>query len=418
VDGVERQIEDRADAKIISDFELLAVKPLMANHGMGYYGRYFVPSDQAQVNPTQAQWDQYRATEIAYGHAGFISEATIADNLDYPMGSLEQTVIEYYLLQPLQSQYLPADPVNIRYRSGNQMIALSQAIHAGLDFVNAQVQVIYTNGLELFVNRHQSETWTVNAGGRTFDLPPSGWVAVNPSFPTDLRSPGGFGSLNIVTDFLEFSALLPDGSRADYVRSPAGVFARSRDGVLRAIEDLSTDGTAALVPRISPDHRDVHLVAGTTVEYAGAPYGVLKLSRRTNFNLNYRSPERALLRFDPPAGGSLTLDMTYADAPAAWRDADGNLPPPESGVIRVYAVDESGQRIGPMLPWTTVTGKEILLKDLSPDLSYEIYRLEPYRSYLPLVQAHLGQGQGSTRISRLQYGNRFWEHFGPRPGDR
>ena len=41
VDGVERQIEDMEDADIMPDFELKIVKPLMANHGNGYYSRYF-----------------------------------------------------------------------------------------------------------------------------------------------------------------------------------------------------------------------------------------------------------------------------------------------------------------------------------------------------------------------------------------
>jgi hypothetical protein len=301
------------------------------------------------------------------------------------MGSLEQVLSEYYLLQPLQSQYLTTDPISIRYRSGTQMLTLSQAIHAGVDFVNAQLHISYANGLELFVNRHQSTNWTVSVGGRSFELPPNGWVAVNPSLSSDFRSPTKFGSPESATDFLEFSALLPDGARADYVRSPATVFARSRDGILRTIEDLATDGTAALVFRLSPDHRDVHLAGGTTVAYTGAPYGVLNLSRRTNFNLNYESPNRARLRFDVPAwlrfdasaSGPLALDVTYADAPVSWRDTDGDLPTPDSGVIRLWAVDPAGGRIGPVLPWTTVTGKEMVMQGLFAEQTYELYRMCP-----------------------------------------
>ena len=193
---MERQIEGRREALVIPDHELSVIRPLMANHGMGYYGRYFVESGQGQVSPSDADWDQYRATEIAFGHAGFIGDANLDGDLTYPMGSLVQVLSEYNLLQPLQSQYLAETPASVSYRQGDQMLGLSQAIHVGVDFANAQVRITYGNGLDLAVNRHATAAWTVTLAGRTFELPPDGWIAVN-------------------AGFLEYSALGPDGVRVD-----------------------------------------------------------------------------------------------------------------------------------------------------------------------------------------------------------
>ena len=359
VDAVERQIEGREKAKVMPDYELLVIKPLMANHGLGYYGRYFVPEGQAEVSPSEQQWDQYRATEIAYGHAGFISDATLPGTSPYPMGSLEQLLSEYYLLQPLQMQYMTAVPVRIRYRSGSVMLTLSEAILAELDFQNAQIETVFDNGLVISVNRHASEVWTVNLGGEIYTLPPSGWAAYK-SVEEDSS-----------TDTLrEFSARLADGTRGDYVRWGKNVFARSRDGVLRTIRDVETDGIAALIYRKEWGCRDIHLLGATRVDETGTTV-VLHVSQRATVNFRYINPFIVRIRATLPDYAPSHVNLTYGDAPAAWRHTDGCLPLPNSGKIQVWALDEADRRVGNPLSWSTSTGKEMTMQ-LWAGQNYEI----------------------------------------------
>ena len=71
VDAVERQIDRRSRALVAPLYELVAIKPRMFNHGMGYYSRYFPDAGQQALHEAQADLDQYRASEMAFGHAGW-----------------------------------------------------------------------------------------------------------------------------------------------------------------------------------------------------------------------------------------------------------------------------------------------------------------------------------------------------------
>lgn len=76
VDSFERRLEGGAAGPVIPDYELRRVQPLMANHGVGYYARFFPElRGQATIDPSLVNWDLYRATQIAFGHAGFLSTA-------------------------------------------------------------------------------------------------------------------------------------------------------------------------------------------------------------------------------------------------------------------------------------------------------------------------------------------------------
>ncbi len=143
VDGVERQIEGRSLAYIAPDYELRVVKPLMANHGMGYYTRYFARQGNVPgFSANEDGWDLYRASEIAFNHAGFISD-------NAPSG---QPFMEYHLLQQLQSLYLAGRAISITYQDGEESLSLGQAMARDYDFLNSRVSVSYDNGLRLYVN--------------------------------------------------------------------------------------------------------------------------------------------------------------------------------------------------------------------------------------------------------------------------
>ena len=96
---------------MIPDYELRRVQPLMANHGVGYYGRFFNEiHGQAPIDPARVNWDLYRATEIAFGHAGFLSTAQVpAPPLGpwVPMGSMREAFGEYYLMRAVQNDSFP-----------------------------------------------------------------------------------------------------------------------------------------------------------------------------------------------------------------------------------------------------------------------------------------------------------------------
>ena len=113
MDGVERQIDRRSRAEVVPLYELAAVKPRMLNHGMGYYSRYFPDPGQEAPPVGEADLDQYRASEIAFGHAGFLG-----GSLAGVRSWLRLHAPEYWLLQALQSRYTDAEIEDIAYFDG------------------------------------------------------------------------------------------------------------------------------------------------------------------------------------------------------------------------------------------------------------------------------------------------------------
>jgi len=149
VDAVERQTEGRRFALVAPEYELLIVKPRMLNHGLGYHSRYFVPGAQATPAPDQYDLDQYRASELAFGHAGFLDDgASISAN-----GIMREHAFEYWLVQALQRRYADATPTAVRYQGPSQLLDLGAAVRAGLDLRTARIRIDYDNGLQLWVNR-------------------------------------------------------------------------------------------------------------------------------------------------------------------------------------------------------------------------------------------------------------------------
>lgn len=242
VDGVEREIEGGAGAHVMPDFELTVVKPLMANHGMGLYDRFagsfrgpFLPPKK--IDPDSFDFDLYRATQIAFGHAGYFSDAGFDFEVTTDNQFLRTAIKEYYLMQQFQAQYLAAPVASIRYVSGDAMLTLSEALIEGIDFVDVRVVIQYANGLTVYVNHdgfidvdadgqddHTPLPWRVAPPEQEpLTLPPNGWLAINPG-----------------ERFLAYSALI-DGHRADFVRSPAYVFADGR-GVVTDFGALQTAG--------------------------------------------------------------------------------------------------------------------------------------------------------------------------------
>ncbi|NMB77149.1 MAG: hypothetical protein GYA21_18730, partial [Myxococcales bacterium] len=156
VDAVERQTERRRFARVNPEFELLCVRPRMLNHGLGYYSRYFAPFGQETPNVAAADLDQYRASEIAFGHAGFLG-----DSIDAVPDWLSLHAPEYWLLAALQARYTEAPLLEVQYHNGNAFVSLEDALRSGLDLSRARLRLDYQD-LTVFVNR-DGDTFAANS---------------------------------------------------------------------------------------------------------------------------------------------------------------------------------------------------------------------------------------------------------------
>jgi len=194
-DGVEAQVNGGASHVPLLDFDLLKIHPQMVNHGMGYYERWFAKGYQQQWgrdSGTIEQIDQYRAQELAYGHAGFIGSAQTAN--------IPWVVREHHLLHPVQRLYGTARPLEISYEVEEQMVNGSVAMAVGQ---TSRQRIRYDSGLTVWVN-WRTEPWKVE--GRT--LPQWGFLALGPD--------------------TEVSTTLRGDRFVDYAECPEYVFADAR----------------------------------------------------------------------------------------------------------------------------------------------------------------------------------------------
>ena len=195
LDGVEAQFgsgwpgNGGFTAPLAVDFDLLKIHPLQFNHGMGYHSRWW-PTDSYQSNwaggPTpMIVLDQYRAQEVAYGHAGFLDNSIYAN---VPLAWLE-----HHLLSPVMARYATARPVEVLYETGGAWLDATSMARLGDAATNNRVRIRYENGLALTVNGTSN---SLAAGA--WLLPDWGWVAEGPGLTagTVLRN-------GVVTDFAD-----------------------------------------------------------------------------------------------------------------------------------------------------------------------------------------------------------------------
>ena len=249
VDSVEGEVKNGENALVIPDFAVRQVNPLMILQGMGYEGRWVCPAcannpwQISYLHPTYSQptfptgqqninQDKHDVTTVAFGHSGFLPEATYSgnnylgnvNNVGVPAATLNDFyklwIRRFYKFRELQPQYLGNSVVNILYLNQQGIfVDLNAAIKQGVDFSNPKLKITYANGLEIFINRAQTGVWQVTAqNGVTYYLPSNGFVATNPSI-----------------GFVEYSALVSStntpsssGVRVDFVQSNNYVFVDSR----------------------------------------------------------------------------------------------------------------------------------------------------------------------------------------------
>ncbi len=148
VDGVERQVEGKMNHLVAPQYELLAVHPLMANHGMGYVGRFYDPG--GALVPPREEWslERYRAAEVACGHVGFL-----ADDGDVPRGRLIREMSrEYWLMQALGERLAGLERPTVLYEADGELLDLGAMVDRGLDLCEARLLVGWEDGLAVAVH--------------------------------------------------------------------------------------------------------------------------------------------------------------------------------------------------------------------------------------------------------------------------
>lgn len=169
-----------SEVPILVDFKLRALHGLFVPHGAGYLERFFLSPSPL----TAEKLERYRATELAFGNAGFLAKPWASDV------PVLETLREYCFLKHLQSYYLNAQPIEISYRVDGELISSSSALNRILptvknDEVNAalleglaRVRIRYDNGFVLYVNRSSFESWDLAADNNAVVLPPGGFLGI------------------------------------------------------------------------------------------------------------------------------------------------------------------------------------------------------------------------------------------------
>ncbi len=209
VDGVEAQVSGGEDRELLLDFDLLKLHPQMVNHGMGYYPRWLRTGYGTRWGveaPTPAQLDEYRATEIAYGHAGFVSSPLV-----YTPRFVWR---EHNLVQPVQARYATGTATEILYEVDGRLITASAAIPTGAPL--DRIRVTYEGGLVVHVNLRE-EDWEVDS----YVLPQHGFLAEGPG--------------------LTAYTARRDGVIADYAENEEFLFADARTNIYRPWEQERRD---------------------------------------------------------------------------------------------------------------------------------------------------------------------------------
>jgi hypothetical protein len=191
------------------DFDLLKIHPLQHGTMMGYgpsafFGTAKVGEIYRDPGHGAAVLDFYRyvSASLAYGHMLI---------LGYGYAPPLARFIHYYaVMQGVQREYLTDTANEIRYHNGTDFLTTSRALAEDSQKLG-RVRVRYSRGLTVHVNYNAEKPWIVQNDGRTFELPPFGWLILKPG------------------EILAYSALA-GGKRVDFVRCPEYIYLNPGDG--------------------------------------------------------------------------------------------------------------------------------------------------------------------------------------------
>lgn len=154
---------------LLVDFALQVLHPVQVNGGVGdpaaFHDGDLPESERHSRSPAL---DRYLAATAAFGHA-----ALIPDPDEWGLAAAAKT---YFMFRALQPHYLEADVQSIAYHHEGNYVHLTEALISGA-YERSQVRVVYGNGLHVYVNGGQSETWTVEWQDAAYALPPGSFLA-------------------------------------------------------------------------------------------------------------------------------------------------------------------------------------------------------------------------------------------------
>ncbi len=195
---------------LLVDFNMNKLRTKTMVHGVGWYPLWLSVDLEKPIKPN---WDEvlsYIATEIAYGHGGYLPDEWDTKNSTVDFVKHAQT--EYNHVYALQKYIVDATPLSVLY--GDSLQTASDYIKGHQNFADinsedflGKVKVTYDNGIIVYVNRHPTKTWNVAVGtpnkwfsyhaivngtlklyaghsnNINFVLPPNnGWVVYNPVY--------------------------------------------------------------------------------------------------------------------------------------------------------------------------------------------------------------------------------------------
>lgn len=165
-----------ADMAPLVDFDLLKIHPFGHGLGMGYCSQLFNSEEdwkemQTDQGDPAAPSGYYKliAASLAYGHMGIMG-------YDY-MPPLSRMLQLYCTMMAVQPEYLADNVKKIEYYDGSNFISTSKALLTNTQELG-KIRVVYQKGLQVYVNYNPASNWKIEAEGRTFELPPYGWLAL------------------------------------------------------------------------------------------------------------------------------------------------------------------------------------------------------------------------------------------------
>jgi hypothetical protein len=187
---------------ILPDYEWQVARGNLYGLGLGQYTRFFYAGAPGSSYPLQdVALNEYRATEISYGHNGyFLTNSNLSAPGEYM--SIAQQVKEYYTLRSLQAEWAAASAPTVSYRegaTGSPWLDINGAIKSSLDLVKPVLRLTFDTGLVIVVNHTET---TISESG--YQIPTHGWTALNPNT--------GYQNLSVVD--------AKTGQRVDRVLAP------------------------------------------------------------------------------------------------------------------------------------------------------------------------------------------------------
>lgn len=216
-----------SERDILPDFDLLKIHPKNIGTGMGYNPAAFFGRDSEAMAPFYSDpaerlapdaYYQYLAATIAHGHSPILGYSYFP-----PM----HRMIHYYaMLQGPAQEWLTDTVARIERHDGERFLSTGETIRSDA-LGTGRIRITYERGMVVCVNYHHEQPWEVAVGGKTYLLPPMGWVAVKGD------------------EIASFSALL-DGRRVDYARCRDYTYLSSPEGE-SSYGGITVDGAVYLL---------------------------------------------------------------------------------------------------------------------------------------------------------------------------